>query len=186
VTVAADLPAALLGPDGPPAVSPLVLRAPGADTASVPVIGSYLEIVPLPGAGGRVDVPQATPGPRQPRRPPPAALPRASVRLLDTESRDVTTPAVGARLLVEVSLDGVGGQIDGAALAGVAGFQLWVDNRQVAGVPTAVDGPGIAGVYRLGLSTRSLARGAHFLELRLIGVDPSLKPVSVLASWQLG
>jgi hypothetical protein len=182
VTVAADLPPDLLGPGGPPAVSPLVLRAPGADTATVAVIGSYLEIVPQPG----VDVPpQPTAGVRASRQPPPTALPRPSVRLLDTESHEVSTPAAGTRLVVEVSLDGVGGQLDGTELAGVAGFQLWMDNRQVAGLPTANDGPGIAGVYRIALSTRSLNRGAHFVELRLIGVDPALKPVSVLASWQL-
>jgi hypothetical protein len=182
VTVAADLPAGLLGADGPAAVSPLVLRAPGADTATVPVTGSYLEIEPRPG----VDVPpQATTGVREPRRPPQTALPRPSVRLLDTESREVTTPTAGARLLVEVTLDGVGGQLSGATLAGVAGFQLWMDNRQIAGVPTAVDGPGVGGVYHVALSTRSLSRGAHFVELRLIGVDAAVAPVSVLASWQL-
>jgi hypothetical protein len=182
VTVAADLPAELLGPEGPAAVSPLVLRAPGADTASMPVIGSYLEIVPRLG----VDVPpQVTTGARASRSPPPTALPHPTVRLLDTEARVVTTATAGARLVVEVALDGVGGQLDGAALAGVAGFQLWMDNRQVAGLPTAVDGPGVAGVYRLALSTRALNKGAHFVELRLIAVDPALTPVSVLASWQL-
>jgi len=182
VTVAADLPADLLGPDGPAAVSPLVLRAPGADTASVPVMGSYLEIEPRQG----VNVPpQVTTGVNEPHQPPPSALPQPSVRLLDTDTREVTTATAGARLLVEVSLDGVGGQLDGSTLAGVAGFQLWMDNRMVAGVPTAADGPGVAGVYLVALSTRSLGRGAHFVELRLFGVDPALKPVSVLASWQL-
>lgn len=182
VTVAADLPPEQLGPDGPAAVSPFVLRAPGADTATVAVIGSYLEIVPRPD----VDVPpQATTGVRAAWQPPPTALPRPSLRLLDTSSHEVTTPLAGSRLVVEVSLDGIGGQLDGNELAGVAGFQLWMDNRQIAGMPTADDGPGVAGVYRLVLSTRSLNRGAHFVELRLIGVDPALKPVSVLASWQL-
>ena len=181
VTVAAELPAELLGPGGPPAVSPLVLRAPGADTRTVPVTGSYLEIVPLPGEDpplpGRA-------GSQSPRRPDPAALPRPSVRLLDTESREVGTAVPGARLVVEVTLDGLAGQLDGVELAGVAGFQLWMDNRQVAGVPTARDGPGVGGSYRIAVSTRSLRPGAHFVELRLLGVDPALTR-SVLASWQI-
>jgi hypothetical protein len=181
-TVAADLPAGLLGPDGPAAVSPLVLRAPGADTATVPVTGSYLEIVPRPWQ----DVPPPGGGSagQTPRRPDATALPRPSVRLLDTESREVSSAVPGARLIVEVTLDGLGGQLDGTVLAGAAGFQLWLDNRQIAGVPTAGDGPGTGGVYRLAVSTRSLRPGAHFVELRLLGVDPALTR-SVLASWQL-
>jgi hypothetical protein len=181
VTVAADLPAELLGPGGPAAVSPLVLRAPGADTATVPITGSYLEIVPRPGQD--VPPPGGSAG-QTPRRPDATALPRPSVRLLDTESREVSTAVPGARLIVEVTLDGLGGQLDGAVLAGAAGFQLWLDNRQVAGVPTATDGASVGGVYRLAVSTRSLRPGAHFVELRLLGVDPALTK-SVLASWQL-
>jgi len=181
VTVAADLPAELLGPAGPPAVSPLVLRAPGADASNVPIVGAYLEIVPLPGT----DPPAGPQGALSPRPLPSTALPRPSARLLDSESREVTTAVRGTRLLVEVTIDGLGGQLDGAELAGVAGFQLWVDRRLFAGVPTAADGPGVAGVYRVALSTRALAAGAHVVELRLIAVDPRVEPVSVLASWRL-
>jgi hypothetical protein len=181
VTVAADLPPELLGPSGPGAVSPLVLRAPGAESTAVPIEGSYLDIVPLPGLG----VPP-TVGSRPPRQVDPVAPPRPSLRVLDSASHQVSTATPGSRLLVEVTLDGVGGQLDGAELAGVAGFQLWMDNRQVAGVPTAIDGPGVGGTYRVAVSTRSLQPGGHFIELRLLPTDPTVKPLSVLAAYQLG
>lgn len=180
VTVAADLPAELLGPGGPGAISPLVLRAPGAEIVPVPITGSYLEIVPLAGLG----VPP-TAGSRPPRPVVPVAPPRPDIRLMDNASGPVTTIAPGSRLLIEVTLDGFGGQLDGRELAGVAGFELWIDNRQVAGVPTALNGPAAAGSYLVAVSTRTMTRGSHFVELRLIPADPTIKRLSELATWQL-
>ncbi|HEY0641300.1 MAG TPA: hypothetical protein VGD67_27035, partial [Pseudonocardiaceae bacterium] len=154
----------------------------GAGTTMVPVGEAYLEVTPSSAGDGP---PPAGPG-RRVRPLPEAALPRATVRLLDTESRVVRTVSPGSRAVVEVSLDGLGGQLAGTRLAGVAGFQLWLGGRQVAGVPTAVLGPGVGGVYQVGLSTRSLRPGRQSVELRVFSAEPGVAPLSVLTSWQLG
>lgn len=179
VTVAADLPAQLLGPAGAASVSPLVLRAPGAESAMVPITGSYLEITPLPAV--RLSLPASAPGSDRPRGP--DALPAPTVRLLDSAENLTTTTAPGARLLVDLDLDSIGAQIESGGLAGVAGIELWMDNRRIAGLPTALDGPGVGGEYSLAVSTRRLAPGPHFLELRVIPADRDVKRVSRLASF---
>jgi hypothetical protein len=179
VTVAADLPPDLLGPAAPPSVSPLVLRAPGADGAMVPIVSSYLEIAPLPTAS----IALPTPAGAADRPPVPDGLPAPAVRLLDSAENLTSTVTAGSRLLVDIDLDRVGGQLESGHLAGVAGFELWMDNRRIAGIPTAIDGPGVGGQYSLAVATRRLQPGPHFLELRVIPTSPDTKRVSRLASF---
>jgi len=179
VTVVADLLPQVLGPDGPAAVSPLVLRAPGAESTVVPITDSYLDIVPL----SDKDLPSdAGPGQRV-GRPPETALPPLGLTILDSDSREVSTVAAGSRVVVEVELDGIAGQLDGERLAGIAGFQLWLSGRLIAGVPTAIDGAGVGGVFRIAVSTGALPPGRQSLELRLIADDPTISPSSALTSW---
>lgn len=179
VTMAADLPPQLLGPGAPAAVSPLVLRAPGAATSMSPVFGSYLELTPAPGA--QPSLPAPTTGLVQPAIP--DSLPSPAVRLLDNDENLVNTVSPGSRVLIDVDLDRIGGQLESGGLAGIAGFELWMDNRRIAGLPTAIDGPGLGGQYSISVSTRHLEPGPHFLELRVIPADPDRRRASRLASF---
>lgn len=179
VTVVSDLLPQLLGPDGPPAISPLVLRAPGAENTVVSITDSYLDIVPL---SGMPSTTPGSPGPSGPSRPD-ASLPRPALTVLDTNSREVDTVPAGARVVVQVDLDGLAGQLGAARLAGIAGFQLWLSGRLVASVPTAVDGAGVGGSYRVALSTETLQPGRQSIELRVIASDAAVSPASVLSSW---
>lgn len=179
VTVAADLPPDLLGPGGPASVSPLVFRAPGAGSAMVPIAGSYLDIVPLPDA--RLTLPAPFGGSDRP--PIPDGLPVPIVQLLDSAENPTTTTPPGSRLLVDIRLDRIAGQLESGSLAGIAGFELWMDNRRIAGLPTGIDGPGVGGQYSLAVSTRRLAPGPHSMELRVIPADPAHKPASRLTSF---
>ncbi len=179
VTVVADLQPQVLGSDGPAAVSPLVLRAPGAESTVVPITDSYLDIVPLT----ERDLPSDDGRGQRMGQPPATALPRPALAVLDSNSNEVTTVPAGARVVVEVNLDGLAGQLGGVRLTGVAGFQLWLSGRLIAGVPTAIDGAGVGGVYRVAVSTGSLPPGRQSLELRLIASDPTISPASVLSSW---
>jgi hypothetical protein len=179
VTLVADLPPQLLGPAAPQPVSPLVLRAPGGESVEAPIVGSYLEIQPLPDAqpdllapNDALDRPAKT-----------DAMPSASVRLLDDGGNPVTTAAAGTRVLVDVDLDGVGGQLGSGSLAGIAGIELWLDNRRIAGLPTAFDGPGLGGRYAIPVSTTRLEPGPHFFELRVIPSDPDRDRTSRLTSF---
>lgn len=179
VTVAADVPLRLLGDGAPPSISPLVLRAPGADAAMAPILGAYLEVQPLPGVPLRL--PSATGGLVRPATP--DAIPYPTVRLLDNDENQLTTTTRGSRMLVDVDLDRIGGQLDSGSIGGIAGFELWMDNRRIAGLPTAIDGPGLGGQYEISVSTARLEPGPHFLELRVIPSDPDRRRSSRLASF---
>lgn len=179
VTLVAELPAQLLGPAAPQPVSPLVLRAPGAESTDTPIFGSYLEIQPLPGTQPSF----LAPTPARERPAVPDALPSPSVRLLDDTGDPVTIAAPGSRLLVDVDLNQISGQLESGGLAGIAGIELWLDNRRIAGLPTDFDGPGLGGQYALSVSTRRLEPGPHFFELRVIPTDPDRNRVSRLTSF---
>jgi hypothetical protein len=178
VTLVADLPPQLLGPAAPQPVSPLVLRAPGAESAEAPIFGSYLEIQPIPGTQPHLLAPIGD----RPRPAIPDAMPSPTVRLLDDAGKQVTTTAFGSRVLVDVDLDRIGAQLESGGLAGIAGFELWLDNRRIAGLPTAIDGPGVGGRYAVSVSTSRLVPGTHLFELRVIPSDPSRNRASRLTS----
>lgn len=181
VTLAADVPPGLLGPAAPTSISPLVLRAPGADAVMAPVFGGYLEIRPLPGALPRLPAPSA--GLVRPAVT--DAMPSPTVRLLDNDENLVTTAAPGSRFLVDVDLDQVGGQLDSGGIAGIAGIEVWMDNRRIAAIPTAADGPGLGGRYTMSVSTRRLEPGPHFIELRVVPIEPDRRRASRLASFTI-
>jgi hypothetical protein len=155
-TVYADLPAALLGLGGPDQLSPYVLRsAAGAAT----IVESYLEIhhtSPLPGAGA-ADLPAA---------PPDVQLPRIVV----DESQD------SGRVVLDVFLDGRYSK----EVAGVAGFEVWLDGKRVCGQPINAGGPGLGGRYTVVFNAGTVARGPHTVDVRLYPVDGAVLPTSVL------
>ncbi|MGQ0837795.1 hypothetical protein [Actinokineospora sp.] len=171
VTVIADVPPGLLGGAGPDSLSPFVVRAPGAGTGAV-VQESYLEITPAPAAG-----PQTTTQPRRTDRERPTrdALPTSTVDLGDSAGAPLpaSTVAPVGRLVVSVVLDGSAAQWDTGSVAGVQGFQLWLDGRIAAGVPTSIDGPSAGGRYVIPLSLTDSTPGKHVLEVRVFGVDGS-------------
>ncbi|WP_091447679.1 hypothetical protein [Actinokineospora iranica] len=174
VTVVADVPPTLLGTLGPDSLSPFVVRVPGAGDGAQ-VQESYLEIVASAAPGPPATTQPARTGRQRPDTP---ALPTAAVELGDSAGKPLTTATVAAqgRLVVTVALDGAAPQWDTGGLEGVQGFQLWLDGRIVAGLPTS-GAP--AGRYALPMSLTSLASGQHTLELRVFGVHGA--KASVLA-----
>ncbi|GAA4294551.1 hypothetical protein ACFQV2_40015 [Actinokineospora soli] len=73
--------------------------------------------------------------------------------------------------MLELTLDGLGGQQLGGDLAGLAGVEVRLDRTRLAGIPTVVDGPGIGGSWRIAIDTTGLAPGRHTVEVRAVGVD---------------
>ncbi|MBC6451174.1 fibronectin type III domain-containing protein [Actinokineospora xionganensis] len=163
VTVIAEVPQALLGVDGE-ALSPFVVRAPGAEPDAV-VQESYLELslaAPPPA--------DATRGASRATRD---ALPIVSIELGDSGGVPMPAPTVSpqGRLVVTVRLAGERSQWDTGAVAGVQGFQLWADGRMLAGLPTSDGGPSPGGTYTIPLSLNGFTPGRHVLEVRVIGVN---------------
>lgn len=125
LTVAGDVPAELLGPAGPDALTPFVLRMPGA--AQAQVLESYLEV---PGES-QVKLPNA-----------PDALPPA-LPVMTAELAGVTPTE--ATLVVA---------LDGAAtpsVAPIAGFEVYIDSEHAATV--AMPG-GVGGRHELVISLK--------------------------------
>ncbi|GAA3438510.1 fibronectin type III domain-containing protein [Kutzneria kofuensis] len=156
-TVYADLPAALLGLGGPDQLSPYVLRSARGQAS---IVESYLEI------RHSGPVPPGAPGAALQPAPAVVQLPRIAVK----ESED------SGRVVLDVVLDGRYSQ----EVAGVAGFQVWLDGQLVAGQPTDADGPGLGGHYTVVFSAGSLSRGKHTFDVREYPVDGSKPPTSVL------
>lgn len=163
VTVIAEVPQALLGADGD-ALTPFTVRAPGADAGAV-VQESYLEL--------SLAAPPRPTAPKGADRAGRDALPTVSVELGDSAGVVLPTPTVApqGRLVVTVRLEGARSQWDTGAVAGVQGFQLWVDGRMVAGVPTSLGGASPGGNYSIPLTLNGFTSGKHVLEVRVIGVD---------------
>ncbi|SDN31708.1 hypothetical protein SAMN04489726_6021 [Allokutzneria albata] len=153
--------------------------------APLEVMQVGIEVFPEPGA--RVD-PPATQS-RRPlvqRTPPLLAEPRAE--LLDASARPLVpgktlTPG---RVVLAVELDGPAAQIAAGELAPLAGIEVFVDNERVARLPTAEQGPGVAGRWRFGLNTTDLPFGPHTVEVRAIGVNPTTPPAQAFVSFLLG
>ncbi|MFL6144766.1 MAG: hypothetical protein ACJ72N_23235 [Labedaea sp.] len=180
LTVLADVPSDLLGESGPVALTPFVVRAAGAGDGAT-VVESYLEITPGPSWSPG----QLTPHDTDPRRPASDALPAVQLTMGNAGGAplpDATVPPRG-QLVLTVALDASVAQWDSGGVAGVQGFELWLDGRLAAGVPTAADGPGLGGSYAVSLALTAVTQGPHVLEVRELGSDPATRPVSLLRNF---
>ncbi|WP_156755164.1 fibronectin type III domain-containing protein [Actinokineospora pegani] len=156
--VVADVPAAALAIDDAGRLrAEVVAAAPGAR-----VLSASIELVPLPGAVSPL-AGSGTDGPLSRSAPLP---PRPSARFLNAEgvALPAAEPVPRGRLIVEVGADGA---VPGD-LAGLAGIEVRLDGELLAGVPTAVDGPGTGGTWRIALPTSGLATGGHALRVSAV------------------
>ena len=76
-----------------------------------------------------------------------------------------------SRLVLEVTADAAAAQRLTGAVAGLAGIEVSLDGKQVAGIPTAAEGPGVGGRWRIALNTTDIPAGSHNLQVTAIGVD---------------
>jgi hypothetical protein len=156
-TVYTDLPAWLLGADGPEQLSPYVLRVARGQAT---ILESYLEIHTA-----------STPPPG----PPGAAL-QAAPAVVQLPAVNVSSNQDSGRVVVDVFLDGR----YSSEVSGIAGFEVWLDGQRMAGQPTDADGPGLGGRYTVVFSAGTLSPGSHTLDVREYPVDAAKPPVSTL------
>lgn len=110
-----------------------------------------------------------------------------SVQLLDASGN---APAPGnalprGRALLDVTMDGAATQRTTGRVAGLAGFEISLDGTKVVAVPTAVDGPGVDGEWRIAFSTRSLRPGPHSVDVRAYGSRLGTPFAEAFANFQL-
>jgi hypothetical protein len=174
-TVIADIPPDLInGPPGDP-LTPFVLRAPGAGDG-VSVLESYLEITPGPQWTAH---PQPNQSNTDPRRPAPDALPKVDLTMTNSSGNPLpsTTVRGQGQVILAIDLNAANAQWDSGGVAGVQGFELWLDGHIAAALPTAADGPGLGGHYPVSLALSGISPGPHILEVREFGPE---QPVSLL------
>ncbi|MGB3440564.1 MAG: hypothetical protein WBA97_17600 [Actinophytocola sp.] len=178
LTVAADVPPALLGAAGATSITPFVLRAPGA-TQQVRLVETYLQITPVAGW---------TPPeqPIEPGRPQGAdVLPSVDAVLCNSAGEPLTSavlPPTG-QVVLKVNLDASTSQWETGTIGGVQGFQVWLDGDLIAGVPTRADGPGLGGRHVMSIAVGGLARDAHVLEVREYAMAGDDRPVSAVLNF---
>jgi hypothetical protein len=180
VTVVADVPAALLGATGPPSITPFALRAVGANQ-QVRLVETYLEITP---AG---QWPGPPPGLKRARGAEPDMLPVIDAVLCNAAGEPLTSAVVAPRgqLVLKVDLDGSGSQWTTGSIGGIQGFQVWLDGRLAAAVPTRAGGPGLGGRHAMSIALGGLRHGPHVLEVREYAMAGDERPVSVVLNFSI-
>jgi hypothetical protein len=73
--------------------------------------------------------------------------------------------------VLEVKMDGLAQQRAAWSLAGLAGFEVWLDHNELVAVPTAMGGPGIGGTWRIAFDPGQATGGQHTIEVRAYGTE---------------
>lgn len=95
------------------------------------------------------------------------------------------TPVPRGRAVLAVQLDGLAGQRETGQLGGIAGIEVRLDGRLVAGLPTVADSGAAAGEYKFGLSLADLSAGGHAIEVRVLGVESGARPRNLRVDFQV-
>ncbi|WP_125728122.1 fibronectin type III domain-containing protein [Kibdelosporangium aridum] len=175
--IVADLPADALVLSGDRRELRITVR--GANPAISPVVQhAELELIPDPAT---------KPSPNQAEPPPePAARPALMLASFDTQFLDAAGQKIEnneimsrSRVVLEVNADG------GSAQAGLAGVEIFVDNKRIVGIPTMVDGPAVAGQWRVALNSGAFEPGPHILEVKAVSTDPNVAPGFTNTTWSI-
>jgi hypothetical protein len=89
------------------------------------------------------------------------------------------------RAVLAVSMDDVGTERTTGEIAGLAGFEVWLDNKELVGVPTAVSGPGLAGTWEVAFDTASLSAGPHTIDIKSFSTRKGVPFGETLATFVL-
>jgi hypothetical protein len=128
------------------------------------------------------DVEVAGEAPAQSLRAGEKALPRPSPTLAVpvptlSDASGVPIPSLQdvprGRLVLDVALDAAKAQRSSGEVAKLAGVEITIDGRPIAGIPTVADGPGIGGHWRIALNTTALPAGAHIIQVTAVGMEVS-------------
>ncbi|RJQ75406.1 fibronectin type III domain-containing protein [Pseudonocardiaceae bacterium YIM PH 21723] len=139
---------------------------------AVDLVHADLELIPTPGTKPqRRDQPPPNALPLQPLAAPPVST------LLGAAGKPIPSgePVPRGRAVLDVRLDGLGGQQFTGDLAGLAGVEVLLDGKLIATLPTAEQGPGVAGNWRFAVDMTRLSAGPHSIEARSVAVDPTIK-----------
>lgn len=172
VTLEATVPPELFTGDAP-SLSPLVIRGQGTGA----VLESYLEITGTAPAR-RLPDPRLTPRF--------AALPTVAVTLRDANGIDLGKRAsANTPFKLEITLDPKLAQREADDVMPVRGFEVYLNERRIAAVPTDIQGATVGGTYRLMVAATEELPGDQTIEVRLHPADQTKQPQSTRFGIQL-
>ena len=162
----------------------LIVDAPASYPVEVNLIQADLDVTPGPGNTSAQGSSASAPAMSQ--VPPQLAV--LTARVLDANGA-VPRPEKAlprGRAVLDISMAGVAGQRITGVLAGSAGFEVWLDDVELVAVPTAVDGPAVAGDWQVAFDPGDLHRGQHNIDIRAYGAKRGISFAESFVSFQLG
>jgi hypothetical protein len=145
----------------------MAVDVPANYPAQLDLVAADLAVRP----GGHVPLGVALPDTAAAVVPLPPALAPVSARLLDASGQPLVPNknVPHGRAILDIAMDAPAGQRTSGGLAGLAGFEVWLDGAELVGVPTAMDGPGIGGEWQVAFDTANAPPGPHTLDIRTFG-----------------
>ncbi|MEV4311241.1 hypothetical protein [Actinocrispum sp. NPDC049592] len=139
------------------------------------LVHAALELVPDPAMPVKVTTAD------EPMERPKPTLPLTTATLLDASGGKIESGHASprGRVILDITTTADG------PVAGLAGVEVWVDNKRIAGLATNRDGPGIGGHWRLALNTAGFPPGIRDLELKAISTDGVTSPQFTTIPWQI-
>jgi hypothetical protein len=172
--VVTDLPATVLLTSGR---SELPIQVHSADPDLSPQVQhADIELVPDPAHPVAAKEP-----PMEPVQRPRPVLGSVTAALLDASGSKIENgrASPSGRVVLEIVMAG------GTDMASLAGIEVWVDNKRIAGIPANRDGPGVAGKWRLALNTTSFQPGVRDVEVKAISTDGVTSPQLTSLTWSV-
>lgn len=163
----------------------LVVDAPQSYEAEVGLVAAELDVTPGPGMDtpiGSAATPSLTVAPQ---------LAVLSAQVFDASGDPLPQGASlpRGRAVLDVGMDAVGTQRSTgqqAVLAGVAGFEVWLDGVELAAVPTTTGGPSVGGDWRIAFDPGDGTPGTHTIDVRAYSTEHGVDFAETFASYELG
>ena len=95
-------------------------------------------------------------------------------------------PLPRGRAVLVVTMDDVGTEQNTGEIAGLAGFVVTLDNKELVGVPTAVKGPGLGGTWDIAFDTAGLSSGPHTVDIKSFSTQRGVQFGETIATFVLG
>lgn len=163
--IVAEIPSeALITPNEGSALPVVVHTTAEQNGLATQVLTAELELTGTAATATQAGAPLARPNPL-------LAVPTAALH----DAAGAPIPAMQevprSRIVLDVTLDALAAQRVSGAVAGLAGIEISMDGRPLAGIPTIADGPGIAGQWRIAIDTNDFPAGGHNIQIMAIGTD---------------
>lgn len=117
----------------------------------------------------------------------PPQLAQLSADVLDANGNPVpiNQPLAKGRAVLRIQMDAIAAQRSASALAGLAGFEVWLDNNELVAVPTAMGGAGVGGAWLIAFDTGRITTGEHVIDVRAYGAQRGIAFTEAFASFAL-